>query len=164
MNNVWFLSRLRGKERTCQTRPNATLRVWPDAAHLAWSLVDFPLAWSVPSRPALGMLRLWRLLGYPCCIPSAKREGQGENRKNPTAPGTRQCASAQQTEADRPGSAHRTAFANAAANQAKDKTIIIVTQPFLVLFRASKENAPVTPVTPRNIERKDARWKRITPA
>ena len=60
-------------------------------------------------------------LGYPCRIPSAKREGQSEIRENPTAPGTRQCASAQQTEADRPGSAHRTAFANADAQQPWNK-------------------------------------------
>ena len=36
-------------------------------------------------------------LGYLRCFPSTKCEGQSENKENPTAPGTRQCACAQRT-------------------------------------------------------------------
>ena len=69
MNNVWFLSRLRGKERTCQTRPNATLRVWPDAAHLAWSLVDFPLAWFRTLTPCARDVALVAIIGLSMLHP-----------------------------------------------------------------------------------------------
>ena len=72
----------------------AMLRILRFARRRCWAFLLFG---SPPHALRSGRSFYVCTLGYLRSIPSAKREGQSEIKENSTAPGTRQCASAQQT-------------------------------------------------------------------